>query len=551
MARPLPARNPFTTPFWTAGGDGVLRLPRCTSCGVIRHPGLAICADCGAHDTEWVDMPGTGVVAGYSVVAQTVSPAMPAPYTVAIVEVDGTGPGGAGGDIVRLTTNLVDVDASEARVGMPVKVTFEEQDDTWYPLFAPAPGEDRAIADSVPRHPVRAPASAERFEDRVVIRGIGRSAIGRRLGLAPIVLAVDAARAAVADAGLGLDDIDGLSTYPGASMPGGMTEGGINALERALRLRPTWFNGGMEMPGMGGAIHAAMLAVAAGQCRHVLCVRTVWEASHTDWMRKGQISPPTSGRVGGEMQWSLPFGSIAAPSWLGLLASNYLHRYGVDRTVFGRLAVAAREGAARNPDAIYREPLTLDDYFAARMISTPFGLYDCDVPCDASIAVVVSAAETASDAPNPAIRVRAVGSQMIDTPSFDQGTISHEPLVFGAARQMWTRTDLTPDDVDVALLYDGFTFNCVTWLEALGFCGLGEATDFIGDGSTISLGGRLPVNPHGGQLSGGRTHGFGFFHEAVTQLRGDAGDRQVDNCRVAVVSSGGLAPGGCMLLSTD
>ena len=195
--------------------------------------------------------------------------------------------------------------------------------------------------------------------------------------------------------------------------------------------------------------------------------------------------------------------------------------------------------------------MTMDDYLSARPITTPFGLYDCDVPCDASIAVIVSAADTADDLACPAIRIDAVGTQITERVSWDQDTITHEPQVLGQAAHLWTRTDLRPADVDVALLYDGFTFNAVSWLEALGFCELGGASDWIGDGSRIALDGELPVNPHGGQLSEGRTHGFGFIYEAITQLRHDAGDRQVADARTAVVTSGGGTPSGVLLLRRD
>jgi acetyl-CoA acetyltransferase len=134
---------------------------------------------------------------------------------------------------------------------------------------------------------------------------------------------------------------------------------------------------------------------------------------------------------------------------------------------------------------------------------------------------------------------------------WDQSTSTHEPQVFGPAAHMWTRTDLRPDDVDVALLYDGFSFNCLSWIEGLGFCGVGEAKDFLDGGKNIALDGTLPLNTHGGQLSHGRTHGMGLVHEAVTQLRREAGDRQVQGARVAVVSSGGLTPSGVLLLRTD
>jgi acetyl-CoA acetyltransferase len=190
------------------------------------------------------------------------------------------------------------------------------------------------------------------------------------------------------------------------------------------------------------------------------------------------------------------------------------------------------------------------DYLSARIVSTPFGLLDCDVPCDASIAVVVSAADAAGDLRQPPVRVEAVGTQITERIAWDQSTLTHEPQVLGPAAHLWSRTSLRPDDVDVALLYDGFTYNALCWLESLGFCGIGEAKDFLDGGRRIALDGELPLNPHGGQLSHGRTHGYGFVHEAVTQLRGAAGARQVPGARVAVVSSGGLTPSSCMLLTS-
>jgi acetyl-CoA acetyltransferase len=192
--------------------------------------------------------------------------------------------------------------------------------------------------------------------------------------------------------------------------------------------------------------------------------------------------------------------------------------------------------------------MTMDDYLSARPITSPFGLYDCDVPCDASIAVVVSAADVADDLPHRAVRIEAVGTQILERVSWDQGTLTHEPQVIGQAAHLWTRTDMRPSDVDLALVYDGFTFNAISWIEALGFCGFGEAYDWLNGGRRIALDGDLPVNPHGGQLSEGRTHGFGFVYEAVQQLRHHAGDRQVPGAGTAVVTSGGGVPSGVLLL---
>ncbi len=250
-------------------------------------------------------------------------------------------------------------------------------------------------------------------------------------------------------------------------------------------------------------------------------------------------------------EWRAPFGALSAANWIGMNANQYLHRYGATREMLGQIAITARANAARNPLAIYRDPMTMDDYMAARPITSPFGLYDCDVPCDGAIAVVVSDASVAGDLPKPAVRIEAVGTQILERISWDQDTVTHEPQVLGQAAHLWTRTGLRPADVDVALLYDGFTFNAISWLEALGFCGIGEAQQWMDGGRRIALGGELPLNPHGGQLSEGRTHGFGFIHEAVLQLRHDAGGRQVRDAEIAVVSTGGGTPSGVLLLQRD
>jgi acetyl-CoA acetyltransferase len=282
----------------------------------------------------------------------------------------------------------------------------------------------------------------------------------------------------------------------------------------------------------------------------VLCFRTLWQSSHDELARRAP-SGGGSRRVSGDMGWGMPFGATSAAHLLAQTAQRYLHRYGATRETLGWVALNQRANAARNPTAVYRDPMSMEDYLGARMITTPFGLYDCDVPVDASLAVVVSAADAVGDLAGPPVHVEAVGTQIVERLEWDQSTSTHEPQTLGPAAHLWTRTDLRPDDVDVALLYDGFTFNCLSWIEALGFCGIGEAKDFLDGGKNIALDGVLPVNPHGGQLSHGRTHGMGLVHEAVTQLRHQAGDRQVPGARVAVVSSGGLTPGGVLLLRTE
>jgi acetyl-CoA acetyltransferase/uncharacterized OB-fold protein len=541
VKRPLPQLTPWNEWFWTAGQDDTLRIQRCEDCSTYVHPPTPICPSCRSRAWKAEPVSGRATVVGFTVNHQMWHPAFEPPYAIANVAI-------AEDPSVRLTTALVDCDLDDVHVGQEVEVRFLQEEDVWLPLFTPTGTDDPVDRVPAPQRPaIRPPVSEKRFEHDSVLSGIGRSDMGRRLMRDPLSLTMDACLEAIADAGLIPEDIDGLSTYPGEA-PMGMSEGGVTAVEEALRLKPTWINGGGELPGPGGAVIAAMLAVSAGLCRHVLCFRTVWETTNSQLGLFGGFG----GRLSGSIQtWRLPFGAMSASSWIGMNANQYLHRYGASRELLGHVAVNGRTNAGRNPAAIYRDPMTLDDYFDARLITTPFGLYDCDVPCDASIAVIVSAADVAPDLPHPAVRIEAVGTQITERISWEQDTVTHEPQVLGPAAHVWTRTSLTQDDVDLALLYDGFTFNAVSWLEGLGFCGFGEAQDWIDGGRRIALDGDLPVNPHGGQLSEGRTHGFGFLYEAVAQLRGEAGARQVPDARTAVVTSGGGTPSSVLLLQRD
>jgi acetyl-CoA acetyltransferase/uncharacterized OB-fold protein len=549
VVRPLPELTPANEWFWTSGKDGSLRIQSCDNCGKLVHPPTPICPVCRSRSWSPNEVSGRGTVIGFTVNAHQWLPGFEPPYVIANVAL-------ADDYSVHLTTNIVGCEPEDVHIGQVVSVVFEPHEDVWIPVFEPTGEVDPVdrVPEPQPAMP-RSPVSDERFEHKAVLSGIGRSKLGRRLMIDPLSLAVDACLAAVADAGLTLDEIDGLSTYPGMAA-GGMGEGGVSAVEEALRIRPTWFNGGMEVPGPGGAVIAAALAVAAGLCRHVLCFRTVWESTYAALGLRAAAAGGGEGggarRVSGAMhEWRAPFGAMSAANWIGMNANQYLHRFGASRELLGLIALNGRANAARNPLAIYRDPMTMDDYMGARPITSPFGLYDCDVPCDGSIAVVVSDASVARDLPKSAVRIEAVGTQILERISWDQDTVTHEPQVLGQAAHLWTRTDLGPADVDVALLYDGFTFNAVSWIEALGFCGIGEAQDWMDGGRRIALGGDLPLNPHGGQLSEGRTHGFGFIHEAVLQLRHEADGRQVRGAKTAVVSTGGGTPSGVLLLQRD
>jgi acetyl-CoA acetyltransferase len=397
----------------------------------------------------------------------------------------------------------------------------------------------------------------------VVISGVGQSDVARRLHRDPLDLTLDASLAAIEDAGLTRDDIDGIATYPGGiDTPPGFSGVGVTDVHDALRLNLNWYAGGLESPGQLGSVVNACMAVATGMANHVLCFRTVWEGSAQGDKGRSAVMPGFGSggkpgglpRVGSFMQYTMPYGAPSAANWIAMMAMRHFYEFGTTREQLAWIALNARRNAAVNPKGVYRDPMTLDDYLNVRMISSPLCLYDCDVPADGSTAVIVSRADSAPDLRKPPVRVEAVGTAIHGRPSWDQWDDLTTMALRDAAAQLWTRTDLTPADVDVAELYDGFSFITLCWLEALGFCGKGEGGAFIDGGSNIARDGLLPLNTHGGQLSSGRLHGYGFLHEACVQLWGEGGERQVvrpgdRRPEVAVAGAGGGPLAGCLLLT--
>jgi len=394
------------------------------------------------------------------------------------------------------------------------------------------------------------------LERKACLTGVGQSQVGRRLMRDPLELTLDACIAAIEDAGLTRDDIDGLSTYPGGvDLSPGFSGAGIIQVQDALRLELNWFTGGVEMPGQLGSVINACMAVATGLARHVLCFRSIWESTAQGTGGRGGFGIGNGGdggpaRVGEEMQWTTPFRAYSPANWIGLFAQRHFHEFGTTREQMAQIPLNARKNAQLNPKAIYRDPLTMDDYLASRLISTPFCLYDCDVPVDGATAVIVSHVDAAKDCRKPILQVEAVGSALRGRPSwylFDDLTTM---AMRDAGKMLWERTDLTPADVDIGELYDGFSFLTMSWLEALGFCGKGESGPFIEGGQRIARDGELPLNTDGGQLSAGRLHGYGFLHEACVQLWGEGGERQLPgDPAVAVAAAGGGTQAGCLLLT--
>ena len=376
----------------------------------------------------------------------------------------------------------------------------------------------------------------EKFERRVVVSGLGLSETGRHLHRNGLDLALDASLAAIADAGLRRSDVNGLASMPFGDRP-------PEELVDALGLELDWMGGANAGAQLGVIMNAAM-AIAAGLCRHVLVYRSVSRLGGMLGSASGALPEPI-----GPWEWHVPFHEYSAVNLMAMQARRHMHDYGTSKEQLGWIALTCRRHAELNEQAVLRSAMTMEDYLRAPMISDPLGRFDCDLPIDGAVGIVLSSAETAADGPNPPVRLEAVGCANHDTHGWEPRVDFPAMAATDAAAQMWARTDLKPADVDVAELYDGFSILTLSWLEALGFCGAGEAGAFVDGGQRIALGGALPLNTYGGQLSVGRLHGFWLFHEAVLQLRGHAGRRQVPGAQVAVTSAGGGFRCGCILLT--
>lgn len=389
------------------------------------------------------------------------------------------------------------------------------------------------------------------FAGKAVLTGAGKSQVGRRLGRTGLDLTVEAVVRAIADAGLRPEDVDGIAGYPGPGVPdAGFSGATVHEVRNALGLRSRWYISSTETAGQIGPVIEACMAVTLGLADHVVVFRSVWESTaQARWGRASVLSG--GGQLPPHLEYTGPFGALSAANWLAMPAQRYMHDFGLTREHLGAIAINARRNAELNPDAIYREPMSMDDYLDARMISEPLCLYDCDVPCDGATAVIVSRRDGVPGLPRHPLTVESVGTAMFERATWDQRVDVTTMAAHDVGVNLWEHTNLRSSDVDFAQLYDGFSFLTVMWLEALGFCEHGKVGEFLDDGARIALEGPLPINTSGGQLSGGRLHGMGFLHEACVQLWGEGSRRQVaGGPEVAAVGVGGGPVGGAMLLST-
>jgi acetyl-CoA acetyltransferase len=390
-------------------------------------------------------------------------------------------------------------------------------------------------------------------ENRVAIVGVGYSKVGRRLGLTNKEMTVQSAKAAMEDAGMTPKDIDGVSIMPGVAGPEPPGADQIEAMMAGwmLGMNPlNWFStaGG---PAFVYTALQSIAAIRAGFCHTCIGFRIIQQRLGSGEQASGEGGIARQGQVRGDAQFTAPFGVLnGVQSIGGLLMQRHMAQYGTREEQFGALAVAQREYAALNDDALLRAPITIEDYLNSRYVTKPLRLLDCDYPVDAGSAVIFTTEERARDWKKKPVFVEAYALSSVQDMNFEILADMAQTSPAHCARELWKRTDLKPSDVDCAQLYDGFTIIVFQWLEALGFCKPGEAGPFVEAGNT-RLGGRLPVNTDGGACNVGRRHGANFCIEATRQIRSECGPRQVKDAEVAVWANAVGPFSGAVLLTRD
>ncbi|MGE4239046.1 thiolase family protein [Ramlibacter sp.] len=370
------------------------------------------------------------------------------------------------------------------------------------------------------------------MRDAVAVTGIGETVYQKKsLGKTALQLQLEASLAAISDAGLKPTDIDGLITYAGANSPVIPEDFIVNF---GLDLR---FSGHTPLGGASpvAAIQSAAAMIFAGVCRHVLI--PVGRSNYTGARASDRIKGSSQLRLITEFE--RPAGAFAPAQYYAQFARRHMELYGTTSRQLAEIAVTTRRHAALNGNAAMTAPMTIEDHQASRMITDPFRLFDCSLETDGGAAIVVSATERARDMRQKPVIVMGVAEGHPDSPS----TITQRENLteFGTARaapHAFAMAGVTPKDIDVAEIYDCFTFVVLNQLENLGFCRKGEGGAFVENGN-IGLGGTLPVNTHGGLLSQGHVLGMNHVVELVKQLRGEAGKAQVKDAEIGLVSGFG------------
>ncbi len=360
------------------------------------------------------------------------------------------------------------------------------------------------------------------------IAGVGCSRFGKVPGVSTMGFTLEASRRAIEDAGISRDDIDGVLVMMPAIM--GEQHGWAARVASFLGIEPT-FSATMDLGGATacGSVQTAAAAIAAGYCGAVLCCFAT-----QNWPQGVMMQ-----LFGSEFQ--VPYGDVGAITFMAHLKRRQQHELGLRDEAYGEIAVTFRRHAALNPEAQMRKPMTLENYMGSRWVAEPLRLFDCCPNTDGGGACIVTSMERARDLAKPPIRILGAGQSHSSEIIRPLGADSQRWGGRRAAEMMYAMAGLAPGDVDVAQLYDAFTPRVIHDLVAYGFCAAPEVGEFVAAGN-LAFGGALPCNTAGGLISEGHLSGFGHVREAVRQLRGDCGERQVPGAEICLVTGYGGAP---------
>ena len=374
------------------------------------------------------------------------------------------------------------------------------------------------------------------LKDKACIAGVGETRYVRKpgSGLSQLALQMQAAMNAVDDAGLSIKEIDGLMPFPNLGVA---EEFAANLGIENLRFATTVHTGGAAPV---ASLRIAAMAVCCGAANAVL-IPAGWNG-YSGARTRQTVSQDVSSLPGGKIarDYYLPFGLTAPPQWYSLMARRHMHEFGTKAEQLGAIAVAMRKHAQLNPNAVmHGKPLDLDGYLASPMITDPYRLFDCCLETDGAAAVVVTSTERARDLSARPVKIMSAASGQ----PYPADEITNRKDIFEtgltiAAPEAFAAADVAPKDIDFAQIYDCFTFEVLQQLEETGFCARGEGGAFV-EGGRIELGGELPVNTHGGLLSEAHVLGMNHIVEAVKQLRGSTGERQVENAEIGLVTGWG------------
>jgi len=380
------------------------------------------------------------------------------------------------------------------------------------------------------------------LRDKYAIAGIGHTNYSSRSGRTVLDLASEACGKALADAGLMAAEVDGFVSYTfNDSVPAMAvaTQLGCNATRYVVDLQA----GGNAA---NLVIQTAAMAIEAGLANSVLVYRAMNGRSGF------RLGGGREFRAQGITQFTAPFGWITYPQAMAMWCRRHMVKYGTTSEHLGHVAVTCRANAGLNPRAMKRQPITLDDYFASRPIVEPFRLLDICLETDGACAVLVTSAERARDLKQRPVRILGAaygggpqqGDDLFDALRWPEHATNYAAYI---ADELWRSAGVGPQDIDVAEIYDCFTYSVLAQLEGFGFCKPGEGGPFVASGA-IARDGSLPVNTHGGLLSEGYIHGLNHVIEAVQQLRGEAGPRQIQGAELALTTAGAMSCGSALVL---